>query len=295
MSAYHDRHVAEKICMYKRHRDKKNIFVRDLVHNYCLVYQTFTEQAERFAHSGTISYAVLNELLGEPMRKGVFWHFKDIAHHLFRISTRQNTLHAHHTQAPTKMSLAQHLNERGTSYNAQTTLEHTLDWCIGYTFHECVKLREDAFQRQHYTNRLAQIHSLATEHAHLTECLHPLTQHTHESIARELARILNVFAHMRTLFVHLLPLYENNDHIARLIVTKRPLLQNSFHTQWEDLLRSLYGEGESTLFLCAARSFLQSGRPKKAQALLEKAKRTGAIQEDIEGILAASHTTQQRD
>ncbi len=280
------------------HREKRNVFVRDLLHNYCLVYQTLMEQSERFAHSGTISYAVLNELLGEPMRKGVFWLFKDIAHHLFRTKSRQHGMPTAADSAKfcaasceksyAKMSLAQHLEHRGAAYSMQTTLEHTLDWCIGYAFHECAKLREDAFQRQHYTNRLTQIRSLSADYAYLTECLHPLTQHTHESIARELARILSVFDHMRTLFLHLLPLYENNDHIARLIITKRPLLHSCFHEHWDEFMHALYGEKESALFLCAARSFLQSGRHKKAHALLEKAKHTGASAQEIELIFSHS-------
>ena len=74
----------------------KDFFIRDLLRDYCRVCQALNEQDARFSGTGTISYAVLRDLLGEAMRKGVFWRLKDTAHHLFRTPTREEQHVASH-------------------------------------------------------------------------------------------------------------------------------------------------------------------------------------------------------
>ena len=58
--------------------------VRDLVRDYCTVYLALLEQSNRLSRDKSLSYNVLHALMGEAMRKGVFWRLKDTAHHLFR-------------------------------------------------------------------------------------------------------------------------------------------------------------------------------------------------------------------
>ncbi len=283
--------------------DKRKFLLRDLTYYFCRVQYVLTEQASRFAQSGTVSYAVLHELLGEPMRKGIFWLFKDISHHLFRASMR--TPVAALKASTASPSISPWHTQPHTSASKRT-IEDSLDWCIGYAFHECVKLREDAFQRQHYTNRLVQIqalvnhqltnHALAQEseqalaQAQLVDTLYPLTQQTHESISRELVRILSVFEQIRVLLVRVLLAHNKadhgeNDHLARLLVTKRNLVRNALGTQWYELLHGLYGEEKSALFLHAARSFFVSGRHKRAHALVKIALKKGASDKDIQETL----------
>ena len=67
----------------------RDFLVRDLVRDYCTVYSLLADQRRRFEADGAVSYSALRDLLGESMRKGVFWRLKDTAHHLFR-----NTPHA---------------------------------------------------------------------------------------------------------------------------------------------------------------------------------------------------------
>ena len=63
-------------------------FVRDLVRDYCMVFRLLSDQRRRFERDGAVSYSALRDLLGEAMRKGVFWRLKDTAHHLFRNTAR---------------------------------------------------------------------------------------------------------------------------------------------------------------------------------------------------------------
>ena len=64
----------------------RDFLVRDLVRDYCTVYSLLADQRHRFDVDGAVSYTALRDLLGEAMRKGVFWRLKDTAHHLFRNS-----------------------------------------------------------------------------------------------------------------------------------------------------------------------------------------------------------------
>ena len=129
---------------------RREAFVRDFVRDYCQVFLILAEQARRFEHDGSMSYSGLRELMGEAMRKGVFWRLKDTAHHLFRASPdagETGTL-------PADWRFAASPHPSGDA--RQRPVEALLDWCVGYAFHECAKLKEDAFQRQHYGNRLMQ-------------------------------------------------------------------------------------------------------------------------------------------
>ena len=78
------------------------------------------EQFETFDREGSVSFEVLDDLIGTKMNKGLLWRLKDTAHLLFR-------------------------NEEGDPLSGRF-----LDWGMGYIFHEAFKLREDAYQNLNY-------------------------------------------------------------------------------------------------------------------------------------------------
>ncbi|MDE6734656.1 MAG: hypothetical protein K2J64_04235, partial [Desulfovibrio sp.] len=106
---------------------RRPALVRDLVRDYCAAHAVLTAQLRRFEGDGTVSYAIIRALLGEAMSKGVLWRLKDTAHHLFRSPAQAG--------------------DRATEGRA--LVGELIDWCVGFAFHECIKLREDAYQRQH--------------------------------------------------------------------------------------------------------------------------------------------------
>ena len=116
---------------------KHDAFVRDLLRDYCAVYLALAKQNQRYQRDGSMSYAVLNSLIGTNMSKGVFWRLKDTAHYLFRHPIRPG--------------------EQESAPDQYEVVGSLIDWCVGYAFHECGKLREDAFQGQHYAIRLIQL------------------------------------------------------------------------------------------------------------------------------------------
>lgn len=244
----------------------KRIFVRDLVRDYCQVCAALEEQNRRFSGAGTISYAVLRDLLGEAMRKGVFWRLKDTAHHLFR-SVSDNP-----GDTEDDILLWQYSSEKTPDGLVhQNPIEAVLDWCIGYAFHECVKLKEDAFQHQHYANRLVQMSGRVGGFENALLPLVPLVDQTWESTGRELKRILHVLDHGRALLVRYLQEHGDNLQLARFLVTEEELVRRAFGPQYKALLQSLYGADAARLYLLAAEACIEGGRPERALKILDDA------------------------
>ncbi|MDE7065584.1 MAG: hypothetical protein K2O70_08985 [Desulfovibrionaceae bacterium] len=244
----------------------KHIFVRDLVRDYCHVCAALDEQNRRFAQAGTISYAVLRDLLGEAIRKGVFWRLKDTAHHLFR------TVSDDVEDAGDGILLWQYSSEKTPDGLVhQNAIDAVLDWCIGYAFHECVKLKEDAFQHQHYANRLVQMSGRVGGYENTLLPLAPLVDQTRESTGRELKRILHVLDHGRALLVRYLQNHGDNRQLARFLVTEKALVRRAFGAQYAGLLEALYGADGERLYLLAAEACLEGGRPERALKILDDA------------------------
>lgn len=254
----------------------RSVFVRDLVRDYCHVSAALGEQHHRFVTSGTVSYAVVRDLLGEAMRKGVFWRLKDTAHYLFRAAQ------PHAPVTDDSISLWQFSSGKSPDGMVQqTAVEAVLDWIIGYAFHECVKLKEDAFQHQHYANRLEQMQNprldgtsgqvlFAAQVQEILPPLLPLTQQTMGSIQRELIRILEVLEHGRTLLISHLQQHRENRHLARFLVAQEALAQKAFGRQYSDLLQSLYPDADQ-LYVLAAHAYMEGGRYQEVLDLLDSA------------------------
>ncbi len=250
-------------------------FVRDLLRDFCSVYAIVTEQEQRFARSQAISYAVLRDLLGEATHKGVFWRLKDTAHHLFRkkIATAEDC-------ASLGIAFTQPHNECYCEEIAPAPLmgqkcsevlvESMLDWCIGYAFHECCKLKEDAFQRQHYTNRLLQIKNRAEYHMDIAEALMPYTSQTNESIGRELERILGVLRHICQLFVVYLPNQEQNAPLALFLAKEEEFAKNALQGYFDQFIDALYAGKKGYFYLRAIKASLDGGHLQDALDIAEK-------------------------
>ncbi len=244
------------------------VLSRDLLRDFCVVHGILAEQVQRFSHSQSISYAVLRELLGEAVSKGVFWRLKDTAHHLFRKSAQGKRSFEGYGMAE-DFSCKQ---EDASGY----VLESMLDWCIGYAFHECCKLREDAFQLQHYSNRLLQLQKRASKYHDVIDSLCPFTAQTKESIAKELARISGVLEQVRALLLLYYAGHKDNGHVARFICTEQASVQNCFGKDYDTLLQSLYGDNTAHMYVLTASAYLEGGHREEAERYAVKAQELGS-------------------
>jgi hypothetical protein len=238
---------------YKWTTRDRAVLLRDFLRDYCQVYSVLEEQRQRFMLSGTLSYAVLRDLVGDEGQNGLFWLLKDSAHHLFRDDEDNMT---------------------GV----------LLDWAVGYAFHECVKLMEDAFQYQHYRNRfLGFKERAAAREERAVEQLFPLLLQTHESALRELTRISHTLSQCRELLVHYLAPYGSASQLARLLLERENMMRRVFGSVYPQLLEALYGKERERMVLLAARDFLDGGRP---QAALEALARLQDVPQALEAEAA---------
>ena len=302
--------------------------MRDLVRDYCTVFQALSAQRQRFEQAGAVSYSALRDLLGEAMRKGVFWRLKDTSHLLFRNapahsdvapvdtpgpicpsceSKTQDAPNAGQTrrlnpesaesaqiaepaQVAESAQVAALLRSANTllpgGADGQRALEAIIDWCIGYAFHECVKLKEDAFQNQHYANRLAQV---ARHDGVTTDMYNPLrglVGQTAESSSRELSRISHVLSHGLRMLAQYLAVEKHNTHLARWLASEELSARQAFGSNFVPMLDALYGPEHERLYLLAARDFLEAGRREPAIALLQDADERGLLRGEGRSLLS---------
>ena len=246
---------------------RRPALVRDLVRDYCAAHAALTAQLRRFERDGTVSHAIVRALLGEAVSKGVLWRLKDTAHHLFRRPDAPAGAPGPR-EAPEERALTGEL----------------IDWCVGFAFHECIKLREDAYQRQHYANRLLHLETLwraAPGHdpsARTPDALWPLAglpRQTADSMERELRRILRVLDDGLALLARYLAGEAGNAPLARWLAVEEERAAAVFGPHWPGVLAALGAPDGEGLYPLAARDLVEAGRPEAARAL--RAAHRGAL------------------
>lgn len=213
-------------------------FVRDVFRDFCLVSQRLFAEFSTYDQTGRISFSFFRDLLGEEMNKGQLWRLKDTSHILFRTDN-----------SPDRIGLY-------------------LDWCIGYIFHECMKLREDSYQQENYRPWFEMMHSetsLSPEEMLIGKELLTVLQQTCESIEREVSRIRFILFHCRRLFVIFLPAHEDNPHLARFFFARENLVRDVFKSSYDELIQGIYTHDPAKLYRLAALSLEQGGWLKEAE------------------------------
>lgn len=216
----------------------------EILRDFCVVSLTLEEQFTRYDSAGNISYAVLREILGEEMNRGILWRLKDTAHHLLR--------------------------------NAQNVAVagKLLDWAIGYIFHETLKLLEDTHQHQYYAPSLF---SMAEDNPspELTAIARDFTGmalEIQEDMGRTVGRIRKLLAHARLFFHRCYAGRKDNIYLARLLHDREELIHEAFAGEYENFRAAVYGKDLHSLYLNAAMSLAHGGRRREAAAALEKAR-----------------------
>ncbi len=233
-------------------------FRRDLLRDFCLVNAALSGQRKRLGSGGSVSYHIFSELIGRGMLKGVFWRLKDTAHQLFR---------RNHESSDSGPSFRGRYDTRMSGTLSEPDVESMLDWCIGYAFHECVRLKESAYQNLHYTAKLAgAVNSMPSE---LIAPLVPLVEETEEILRCQLERTLGTLGHAGLLLIRYLGAHDENPYIARFLLEFETLATETFGERMDELLRALYGEQPERRYVLAARACLEGGRLDKAMAALD--------------------------
>jgi len=224
---------------------KRNELIADVLRNFCLIHRSLSLEFREFKSSGLIRFHVMAELLGGEMNQGRLWRLKDSSHLLFR------------------------------RFKNPSLAGRFLDWALGYIFHECMKLREDAYQQANYVPWFSQMslnEDLQPEERGLADELYTFGSQTRESMEREVTRITSLLALCRRIFVNYLPEHSDNLMLARFLYDQNELVREVFAEEYAGLIREVYGDRPERLYLLAARSLRHGGR-------LEKAARAASLAE----------------
>ena len=206
-------------------------FERDVLRDFCLASESLHGQFHRFARTGSVSFSIMQSLVGEPLNKGLLWRLKDMAHHVF------------------------------LSPWARGRAAPLLDWTLGYIFHESLKLMEDAHQRQFYAPRMEGLRCGESDPllAELESELAVIQEQTMQSTRREVARLQRLLALSRRLFCAYFSGCVGHRHLGRFLYDNEELVRQTFGDDFENLMQAVYGGEPERMFLEAARSLLESG------------------------------------
>ena len=225
---------------------KQQSFVRDVVRDFCQIAAALEEHFSEFDTSGEVSFHFFDDLLGRQNYKGLLWRLKDTAHLLFRSEERAE----------------------------QRILGEYLDWALGYIFHECIKLKEDAYQQRNYKPRFKRLQEdslLSPEEQHIGSELYAVIRQTSESISREVQRVRFILVHCKRMFILYLPLHSENSLLARYFYTHWDFARQVFKGYFTELIQAIYGDDLRPMYVLAAASFAEGGWLDEARLAREKA------------------------
>ena len=237
-------------------------FERDALRDFCLASRSLGRQFRRFAESGAVSFSIIQNLVGEPLNKGLLWRLKDMAHHVF------------------------------LSPWARSPSAPLLDWTLGYIFHESLKLMEDAHQRQYYAPRM-ECMSCKEDNPLLAEVeaeLAAIQAQTCESIRREVVRLEKLLQLSRKLFCQYFTGCSGHRLLARFIYDNEELVRLAFEEEYPALLEAVYGNMLERMYLEAARSLLDSGRFEAVDQAIEAAMKRKPAMEEALALREELHT-----
>lgn len=218
---------------------KHDSFVRDVLREFCQMASAMENHFSEYDASGAVSFHFFDGILGRQNNKGPLWRLKDTSHLLFR-------------------------NENRTSF---AVLGEYLDWALGYIFHECIKLKEDAYQQMNYKPRFKQLQqstSLTPEEQHIGTELYEVIRQTSESIEREVRRVRFILFHCKRMFILYLPLHHENPLLARFLYAQNDLVRSVFKGYADELIEAIYIDGIHRMYDLAAQSLEEGGWTEEA-------------------------------
>ena len=215
----------------------------EILRDFCVVSLSLEEQFSRYDNAGNLSYAVLRDILGDEMNRGILWRLKDATHHLFR-------------NAPDA-----------------TVAGKLLDWAIGYIFHETIKLMEDTHQHQYYTPSLLGMaeNNPSPELTAIAEEFSQMVRDTQKDMGRTVGRIHKLLSLTRRFFHPCYAGQKDNLDIARMLNDREDLIRDAFAGEFETFCTAVYGDKRHLLFLNAALSLARGGKMEAARTALDKA------------------------
>lgn len=236
---------------------KHDSFVRDVLRDFCQIASALENHFSAYDATGSVSFPFFDDILGRQNSKGLLWRLKDTSHLLFR-------------------------NENRSQF---AVLGEYLDWALGYIFHECIKLKEDAYQQMNYAPRFKQLQqsqSLTPEEQLIGSELFAVIRQTSESIEREVRRIRFILFHCKRMFILYLPLHHENPLLARFLYARNDLVRGVFKGYADELFGAIYPDGLHHMYALAAQSLDEGGWADEAARAFRLAEEAAPNQKKLE-------------
>ena len=220
---------------------RKDVFVRDLIQDFCESALYFEKIWGMFSESAFIPFKVLDAWVAGPL-----WNLKEQSHRLFR-----NTHH--------KCSL----------------YEHLFDWTMGSIFHEAMKVKENTYQVESYKPLLEMEVKNSEKNPALSDIISEyfsLIEKANIDLKQELERVHELFSkavfHLREIIIY----YKDNILLIRFLIDNKKKFEKIFgKDSLADLFEQMFPKGIHDAYLRAAESCFTSGRFLEAETYLKKA------------------------
>lgn len=240
-------------------KERKDIFIKELVEGYISCRALFKDISKEFEEYCKIRYYSIDQWVGTEGKKGPLWDLKDASHNLFR---NQNAKH--------------------------DLVEYIFDWTVGSIFHEVMKLKEDVYQLEAYLPDKDKFKEAGddAELQMIMEEYNIVMGNAQKNLRNEMESIQYLFSKSDSLLKSLLPKYSGSGLLLRFLIKNYHMIQDVLDAEaLPTIFKAMYGEVWDKAFVIAAKSYLDGGWYDEAKSALETGMKYFPHSQEIEDFL----------
>jgi hypothetical protein len=210
-------------------RERRSLLLRNLLKEFHGSYQSFQQLYSQYLLHQEVSFVEIEQLVGSEKRKGPWWRLKDDCHRLWR-----------------EGDFSEELNGR------------LLDWVMGSLFHEAMKLKENAYIRQHYRPLAERMVSKSGE-GQLLICgldFERFMARTATEISRQMENLSSLLGRANYLLRLLVRDQSHNVILLRYLIENEQVVLQLWSESITELLEDIFPGTPEEGYCAAARSYL---------------------------------------
>jgi hypothetical protein len=213
--------------------ERKDLFFKNLVHNFLESKVFFNELYHYYKKNDTIPFERMDFWIGSETKQGPLWNLKDNCHKLFR-------------KPESKISLSEYL----------------FDWTLGSIFHEGMKLKEDVYQLEVYlptSNRVDKSED-GKKIEKILEEYFTVIDKASKNLDAEIEGIQYLFSKATERLRELLVNHAHNGLLLRFLLENKELVNKALgKNSLKEILSSLYPQQPEKIYSIAGKSYLDGG------------------------------------
>jgi len=218
--------------------ERKDLFFKNLVHNFLESKIFFDELLQYYKKHGTIPFEKMDLWIGSETKKGPLWNLKDDCHMLFR-------------RSDSNISMSEYL----------------FDWTLGSIFHEGMKLKEEVYQLEVYstTSDKIDISEEGKEIEKILEEYFTVIAKDSKNLKTEMKSIQYLFSKAVERLKELLVKHNHNELLVRSLLENKKLLDKALgKNSLKEIQSSLYPHQPEKAYFIAGKGYFKGGWFKNA-------------------------------